>query len=676
MVTRSAEAPPTPWSQDLAEPTIHNSAFVHSFSQIIGDVRIGENVLVAPGASLRADEGSPFSIGEGTSIQDGVVVHSSEEGRDLGDDDRCYSVWIGQSACITHKVIVHGPAYIGDECFIGFRSTIFNARLGKGCVVMMHALVQDVEIPPGRLVPSGAIITSQDQVDRLGAAEPADLAFVQEFLNVSQKLREGYVCAADEACLRDVISDRDRSPLTATAQDNGNKTMQSQRLTPDTVQQIRQFLSQGYKIGAEHADSRRYRSNVWQTCPPVQSTREGDVLTAVEACLADHAGEYVRIFGIDPIAKRRVATTTVQRADGKAVEVQAQSVPSAGNFGRPVSGSRDSHSGVPESDLAKQVQNYLRQGYKIGLEHADARRFRSNVWYSCSPVHSTSEREAMAALQACLNEHQGEYVRMFGIDPVAKRRLAPMVIQRPGDRTAATGASNSASHPSSSSRNGSGAVASGQIAGDIAGQVRGLLSQGYRIGTEHADTRRFRSNVWQTCSPIESSRDSEVLSALNACIQEHSGEYVRMFGIDPAAKRRLAPTIIHRPGDGGTNRRQVMSSASPSVSNAVTQPPAYDGSGQSTSHGVSNGQAISNDIVQQVRQLVGQGYRISLEHADVRRYRSGAWQNGGMLEGHNPSAVIAALEASLSSHAGEYVRLVGIDPQAKRRVLETTIQRP
>ena len=74
--------------------------------------------------------------------------------------------------------------------------------------------------------------------------------------------------------------------------------------------------------------------------------------------------------------------------------------------------------------------------------------------------------------------------------------------------------------------------------------------------------------------------------------------------------------------------------------------------------------------------MIGQGYRISVEHADVRRYRSGAWQSGGVLEGHSSSGVIAALEASLAAHSGEYVRLVGIDPRAKRRVLETTIQRP
>ncbi|NJL48495.1 MAG: hypothetical protein HC929_14715 [Leptolyngbyaceae cyanobacterium SM2_5_2] len=87
-------------------------------------------------------------------------------------------------------------------------------------------------------------------------------------------------------------------------------------LQGDLAQQVRQLINQGYHIGIEHADLRRYRSNVWQTCTPVSATREGDAMAAISACIAEHPGEYVRIFGIDPKAKRRAAAITVQRPDG------------------------------------------------------------------------------------------------------------------------------------------------------------------------------------------------------------------------------------------------------------------------------------------------------------------------------------------------------------------------
>ena len=673
MMTRSAAAPPTPWSRDLAEPTIDASAYVHPFSQLIGDVRIGANVLVAPGASIRADEGFPFAVGPGSSIQDGVVIHGLEEGRVLGSDQQPYSVWIGSNVCITHKSIIHGPVYIGDECFVGFRSTIFNARLGQGCVVMMHALVQDVEIPPGKFVPSGAVITHQEQADRLSDVAPEDRAFAEELIHINKDLRAGYACAADKTCVTNVLSARDRSLPQTIDYDNGPKTMQPQRLTPEIVQQVRQLLNQGYRIGTEHADVRRFRSNVWQTCSPVQSSREGEVLAALEACLEEHAGEYVRLFGIDPVAKRRVAPTTIQRPDGKPVHVSRQSVPAAGAPSYTTATSSQS-GGSSEVGLLQQVRQFLSQGYRIGMEHADGRRFRSNVWQSCSPITSNNEREVMTALNACLAEHAGEYVRIFGIDPVAKRRIAPVTVQRPDGRAQIAGQSNAGVSAATPSQNGTASsgyrATAGQLSPEVVQQIRQLLSQGYRIGTEHADNRRFRSNVWQTCPPITATQEGVVLSELSACVQEHAGEYVRLFGVDPVAKRRLSPVIIHRPNQNGHNGHQGTPTQAPSAPSSYQAPPA------SSNGAAASSQHLSSDVVQQVNQLVGQGYRISVEHADVRRYRSGAWQSGGVLEGRGSSDVIAALQASLAAHSGEYVRLVGIDPQAKRRVLETTIQRP
>ncbi|MEO0490890.1 MAG: carbon dioxide concentrating mechanism protein CcmM, partial [Cyanobacteria bacterium J06659_2] len=101
MPLRHQPAPPTPWDHDLDQPTIAASAYVHPQCSLIGDVQLGENVIVAPNTSIRADEGAPFYIGANTNIQDGVVIHGLEQGRILGDDQQAYSVWIGHDTCIT-----------------------------------------------------------------------------------------------------------------------------------------------------------------------------------------------------------------------------------------------------------------------------------------------------------------------------------------------------------------------------------------------------------------------------------------------------------------------------------------------------------------------------------------------------------------------------------------------
>ena len=81
-----------PWSKHLADPQIDPTAYVHSFANVVGDVRIQPGVSVAPGSSIRADEGTPFWIGGNVLIQHGVVIHGLETGRVLGDDDQEYSV--------------------------------------------------------------------------------------------------------------------------------------------------------------------------------------------------------------------------------------------------------------------------------------------------------------------------------------------------------------------------------------------------------------------------------------------------------------------------------------------------------------------------------------------------------------------------------------------------------
>jgi ribulose bisphosphate carboxylase small subunit len=84
------------------------------------------------------------------------------------------------------------------------------------------------------------------------------------------------------------------------------------RLSPETLHQIQQWVAQGYRIGVEHVDERRFRMNSWQGWGSLL-TSQSETVTALERCLADHPGEYIRLVGIDPQAKRRVAETVVQR---------------------------------------------------------------------------------------------------------------------------------------------------------------------------------------------------------------------------------------------------------------------------------------------------------------------------------------------------------------------------
>ncbi len=551
MVVRSTAAPPTPWSRNLAEPKIDETAYIHSFSNIIGDVTISPNVIIAPGTSIRADEGTPFFIGENTNIQDGVVIHGLEQGRVVGDDQQEYSVWVGDNACITHMALIHGPAYIGDECFIGFRSTVFNARVGAGCIVMMHALIENVEIPPGKYIPSGAVITTQQQADRLPDVQADDKQFAHHVVGINQALRAGYLCAEDNKCIAPIRDEMNGSYIgTKSTSLNGferSNQVSSNRLGEATVDQVRYLLQQGYKIGTEHVDERRFRSGSWSSCSPIEARSVDQAIAALETCLTDHSGEYVRLFGIDTKDRRRVLETIIQRPSGVVQGASAFKAPSRQATSYSSSNGNGNGSGSLGAETLDQVRQLLAGGFKIGTEHVDERRFRTGSWQSCQPINSNSANEVIAALEECMVSHQGEYVRLIGIDAKAKRRVLETIIQRPNGPVVASSGSKTVASSSYATSTSTASVASGSLSGEVMDQIRQLLAGGFKISAEHVDKRRFRTGSWSSCGQIEARNERDIAAALESYLAEYEGEYVRLIGIDPKAKRRVLENIIQRP---------------------------------------------------------------------------------------------------------------------------------
>ena len=116
-------------------PKIAESAFVSEVAYVIGDVEIGENSGVLPGAVIRADFSS-IKIGCNTVIQDNCVLHAE------------IPMEIGDNVLIGHGAVVHGVK-IGNNTLIGNNATILdNAQIGSHCVIGAGCMVShDMEIP-------------------------------------------------------------------------------------------------------------------------------------------------------------------------------------------------------------------------------------------------------------------------------------------------------------------------------------------------------------------------------------------------------------------------------------------------------------------------------------------------------------------------------------------------
>lgn len=144
--------------QNLQKPKISKSAWISETAVIIGNVTIGDDVFVAPNAVIRADEsGSSIVIKNMCNVQDNVVIHG------LADSE----VIVGNNTSLAHGCIVHGPCRIGQGCFIGFGAVVFDCTIGNDTVVLHNATVRDVEIPKGKVVSDGQVVTSSDCVNAL-----------------------------------------------------------------------------------------------------------------------------------------------------------------------------------------------------------------------------------------------------------------------------------------------------------------------------------------------------------------------------------------------------------------------------------------------------------------------------------------------------------------------------
>jgi carbon dioxide concentrating mechanism protein CcmM len=217
----------TDFNSNISYPEIENTAFIHPFAVVIGACYIGELVMVAPTAVCRGDEGTPIHISAYANIQDDVVIHSLETTKDgknldnrrftndgellLGNDTRFkdgYSVFVGERTSLAHGTLVHGPAYIGNDTFVGMESLVFNAKIGNNVAIGVSSTITGgVEIPDNKFVPVGSTITTQEQVDKLPNRIGSDYENInKEVVHVNEKLAEGY----KELDIEKIIGEREK----------------------------------------------------------------------------------------------------------------------------------------------------------------------------------------------------------------------------------------------------------------------------------------------------------------------------------------------------------------------------------------------------------------------------------------------------------------------------------
>jgi carbonic anhydrase/acetyltransferase-like protein (isoleucine patch superfamily) len=139
------------------KPVIHETAFVHPQAAVTGNVIIGKDVYIGPGAAIRGDWGG-IVIEDGCNIQENCTIHMFPG----------VTVRLEASAHIGHGAIIHG-ANIGKNTLVGMNSVIMdNVEIGEECIIGALCFIKaDTKIPRRSLVvgnPGKVIKTISDEM--------------------------------------------------------------------------------------------------------------------------------------------------------------------------------------------------------------------------------------------------------------------------------------------------------------------------------------------------------------------------------------------------------------------------------------------------------------------------------------------------------------------------------
>ncbi|HMK19660.1 MAG TPA: transferase hexapeptide repeat family protein [Chitinophagaceae bacterium] len=123
-------------------PVVHESSFIHPLAAVTGNVIIGKDCYIGPGATLRGDWGK-IIIEDGCNVQENCIIHMFPG----------VTVILKPGAHIGHGAIIHG-ATIGKNCLVGMNAVIMdNVELGDECIIgALTFIKQDEKIPARSLV--------------------------------------------------------------------------------------------------------------------------------------------------------------------------------------------------------------------------------------------------------------------------------------------------------------------------------------------------------------------------------------------------------------------------------------------------------------------------------------------------------------------------------------------
>ncbi|WP_156291288.1 LbetaH domain-containing protein [Oceanobacillus salinisoli] len=185
--------PPVIEATSVSYPTISPKAVIGTDTMIIGNITISDDVFIGFKNLLRADSGYPYYVGPYTNIQDNVLMHVHPGREHVEVDGRKWGVYLEGENSVLHHACVHGPLYIGRNTFVGQQANIYDAVIGRNCVIMHGATITNgVEIADNRFVAPGQSVWKQEDADKLPTVPEEHKNLNQEIVDHYYRLGKSY----------------------------------------------------------------------------------------------------------------------------------------------------------------------------------------------------------------------------------------------------------------------------------------------------------------------------------------------------------------------------------------------------------------------------------------------------------------------------------------------------
>ena len=151
-------------------PVVHKSSFVHPLAAVTGNVIIGKNCYIGPGAAIRGDWGE-IVLKDGVNVQENCTIHMFP-GK---------SIVLEEGAHVGHGAVIHG-ANLGTNCLIGMNSVVMDgAHIGAESIIGAMAFIKaETVIPKRSLVVGNPAKVIKEVSDDMIAWKTAGTALYQK----------------------------------------------------------------------------------------------------------------------------------------------------------------------------------------------------------------------------------------------------------------------------------------------------------------------------------------------------------------------------------------------------------------------------------------------------------------------------------------------------------------